>query len=153
MNVDPQSVHALCMGEHGDSQVIPWSQITVGGKRFLDIIKDNKERLGKFNINSVAEDIKMIAYRIVNVKGATSFGIAATTVQIIKAILRDENKVIPVSAMLDGEYGEEGVYMGVPAVLNSQGIKELVEYHLTDNEMMELKKSIKVIREYNEKLI
>lgn len=152
MNVDPQSVHALCMGEHGDSQVIPWSQITVGGKKFLDIISDNKVRLEGFDINSVTEDIKMIAYRIVNAKGATTFGIAATTVQIIKAVLHDENKVIPVSTLLNGEYGEEDIYVGVPAVLNSLGVKELVEYHLADNELIELKKSIKIIREYNKKL-
>jgi L-lactate dehydrogenase len=152
MNVDPQSVHALCMGEHGDSQIIPWSQITVGGKKFLDIIKDNKSRLQSFDINSVSDDIKMIAYRIVNAKGATTFGIAATTVQIIKAVLRDENKVIPVSAMLNGEYGEKGIYIGVPAVLNSQGVKELVEYHLADDEIEELKKSIDIIKVYNEKL-
>ncbi|OOM73548.1 L-lactate dehydrogenase [Clostridium puniceum] len=152
MNVDPQSVNALCMGEHGDSQIIPWSQITVGGKKFLDIINDNKARLKEFNINSVDEDIKMIAYRIINAKGATTFGIAATTVQIIKAVLFDENKVIPVSAMLNGEYGENGVYVGVPAVLNNKGVKELVEYHLANNEMMELKKSIEIIKQYNEKL-
>ena len=152
MSVDPQSVHALCMGEHGDSQIIPWSQITVGGKKFLDIINDNKVRLEGFDINSVTEDIKKIAYRIVNAKGATTFGIAATTVQIIKAVLRDENKVIPVSAMLNGEYGADGIYVGVPAVLNSEGVKELVEYHLADNEIIELKKSIEVIREYNKKL-
>lgn len=152
MSVDPQSVHALCMGEHGDSQVIPWSQVTVGGKRFLDIINDNKVRLENFDIRSVAESIKMIAYRIVNAKGATTFGIAATTVQIIKAVLRDKNKVIPVSAMLNGEYGEEDIYAGVPAVLNNQGVKELVEYHLLESEMVELKKSISIIREYNNKL-
>lgn len=152
MSVDPQSVHALCMGEHGDSQIIPWSQITVGGKKFLDIINDNKMRLKGFNLNSVTEDIKKIAYRIVNAKGATTFGIAATTVQIVKAILRDENKVIPVSAMLNGEYDERDTYAGVPAVLNNQGVKELVEYHLIESEKSELKKSIGIIKEYNERL-
>jgi len=152
MDVDSQSVHAICMGEHGDSQVIPWSQITVGGKRFLDILHDNKELLKGFDIYQVAENIKLIAYRIVNAKGATTFGIAETTVQIIKAILKNENKVIPVSAMLNGEYGEEDVYAGVPAVLNSQGIKELVEYHLLDKEMAKLKKSISIIKEYNKQL-
>lgn len=152
MDVDPQSVHALCMGEHGDSQIIPWSQITVGGKRFLDILNDNKVRLEHFDITKVAETIKMVAYRIVNAKGSTSFGIAATTVQIIQAILRNENKVIPVSAMLNGEYGEHDVYTGVPAVLNSQGVKELVEYRLPEEELAQLKKSIDIIREYNNKL-
>lgn len=152
MSVDPQSVHAVCMGEHGDSQVIPWSQITVGGKKFLDIINDNKARMGDFDLNSVIEDIKFTSYRIMKAKGATTFGIASTTVQIIKAVLHDENKVIPVSAMLKGEYGEEGVFAGVPAVLNSQGVKELVEYHLSDSEMIEFKKSISIIREHNNKL-
>ncbi|MDP4088504.1 MAG: L-lactate dehydrogenase [Bacillota bacterium] len=153
MNVDPQSVHAVCMGEHGDSQVIPWSQITVGGKKFLDILNDNKIRLEGFDINSVTENIKWTSYRIMNAKGATTFGIAATTVQIVKAVLKDENKVIPVSAMLSGEYEATDIFAGVPAVLNSQGVKELVEYHLSDSEMTELKKSIELIREYNKKLI
>ncbi len=152
MSVDPQSVHALCMGEHGDSQMIPWSQITVGGKKFLDIINDNKIRLKCFDLNSVTEDIKKIAYRIVNAKGATTFGIAATTVQIVKAILRDENKVIPVSAMLNGEYGESDTYAGVPAVLDNQGVKELVEYHLSESEKIELKKSIRIIKDYKKRL-
>lgn len=152
MGVDLQSVHAICMGEHGDSLVIPWSQITVGGKKFLDIIHDNKELFEGFDIKHVAENIKMIANRIMNAKGATTFGIAATTVQIIKAILKNENKVIPVSAMFNGEYGEKDVYAGVPAVLYSQGVKELVEYHLLEEEMLELKKSISIIRDYNRKL-
>jgi L-lactate dehydrogenase len=152
MQVDPQSVHALCMGEHGDSMIIPWSQITVGGKKFIDIIKDNRVRLEGFDINSVADEIKKIAYRIVNAKGATTFGIAATTVQIIKAVLRDENKVIPVSAMLNGEYGDKDIYIGVPTVLNSQGVKELVEYHLPYSEMLALKNSIEIIRKCNNQL-
>lgn len=152
MGVDPQSVHALCMGEHGDSQIIPWSQITVGGKKFLEIIHDNPALFEKYDINHTAETIKMIAYRIVNAKGSTTFGIAATTVQIIKAILKNENKVIPVSAMLNGEYGETDVYAGVPAVLNNQGVKELVEYHLLDDEMNKLNESIAIMKEYNRKL-
>ncbi|MFB9990268.1 L-lactate dehydrogenase [Bacillus benzoevorans] len=152
MGVDQQSVHAICMGEHGESQLIPWSQISVGGKRFLDIIHDNKKLFEKFNLDHFADNIKKVADRIMLAKGATTFGIAATTVQIIKAILHNENKVIPVSAMLNGEYGEKDVYAGVPAVLYSQGIKELVEYHLLKEEMAELRKSVAIIRKYNQKL-
>lgn len=146
MHVDPQSVSAVCMGEHGDSQFIPWSQVTVGGKKFLEIVRDNADRLSAFDISTIAENTKMIAYRVMQAKGATTFGIAATTVQIVKAVLRDENKVIPVSAMLEGEYGESGVYAGVPAVLGSTGVKELVEYHLTDEETEAFRASLKIIR-------
>ena len=147
MHVDPQSVYALCMGEHGDSQMIPWSQVTVGGKKFLEILQDNQDRLKEFDIDKVKENTAKIAYRIVNAKGATTFGIASITVQIVNASLRDENTVIPVSAMLHGEYGQQGIYAGVPAVINSQGVKELVEYHLTDSELEELGRSFEVIRE------
>lgn len=147
MHVDPQSVYALCMGEHGDSQMIPWSQVTVGGKKFLEILQDNRDRLKEFDIGKVKENTAQIAYRIVNAKGATTFGIASITVQIVNAILRDENKVIPVSAMLHGEYGENGIYAGVPAVINSQGVKELVEYHLSETELEELARSFEVIKE------
>lgn len=152
MGVDQQSVHAICMGEHGDSQLIPWSQISVGGKRFLDIINDNKKLFVQFDLDHFSNNIKKIADRIMLAKGATTFGISATTVQIIKAILRNENKVIPVSAMFNGEYGEKGIYAGVPAVLYSQGVKELVEYHLLPEEIEELRKSIALIRMYNQKL-
>ncbi len=152
MHVDPQSVNAVCMGEHGDSQFIPWSQVTVGGKKFLHIVRDNADRLSAVNIDSIAENTKMIAYRIMQAKGATTFGIAATTVQIVKAVLRDENKVIPVSAMLSGEYGERDVFVGVPAVLNSAGVKELVEYHLTDEESEAFRASVRILRAHNDAL-
>lgn len=152
MHVDPQSVNAVCMGEHGDSQFIPWSQVTVGGKKFLHIVRDNADRLKAVDIASITENTKMIAYRIMLAKGATTFGIAATTVQIVKAVLRDENKVIPVSAMLKGEYGERDVFVGVPAVLMSAGVKELVEYHLTDDEMEAFRQSVQIIRTHNEAL-
>lgn len=152
MNVDQQSVHAFCMGEHGDSIVIPWSQITVGGKKFTDILKDNGDRFGVIDINSINSSIQNTVFRVITAKGATTFGIAATTVQIIKAVLRDENKVIPVSTMLYGEYGESGIYAGVPAVLNSSGVKERVEYHLTEEERGKLKNSFDIIRDYTNKL-
>ncbi len=152
MHVDPLSVSAVCMGEHGDSQFIPWSQVTVGGKKFLDIVRDNADRWNAGDIDAISENTRMMANRIMLAKGATTFGIAATTVQIVKAILHDENKVIPVSAMLSGEYGEQGIYAGVPAVLCSSGIKELVEYHLTDEEMDAFHKSAEIIRTHSNAL-
>ncbi|MDK2807366.1 MAG: L-lactate dehydrogenase [Clostridiales bacterium] len=152
MGVDARSINAFCMGEHGDSQMIPWSQITVGGKKFLEILKDNQARLGEVDLDRVRTDIAQIAYKIVQNKGATFFGIASVTTQIIKAIIRDENKVLPVSVMLSGEYGESDVYAGVPAVLTNQGIKELVEYHLTPQELMEFKQSLLILKEANQKI-
>ncbi len=151
MDVDPRSVQALCLGEHGDSQVIPWSLVTVGGKNFLDIIEDNPERLQGIAIDEISHNTSFISYKVMNAKGATTFGIAATAVEIIKAVLNDESKVLPVSAMLRGEFGESDVFAGVPAVLNGDGVKELVECRLSQREMAEFKRSIAIIREYQGK--
>lgn len=153
MDVDPRSVEAMCMGEHGDSQMIPWSQVTVGAKSFNDILADNPERLKGVDINQVSKEISQIAYQIVMNKGATNYGIAAVAAKIIKAIIRDENIVMPVSTMMNGEYGIRGVFAGVPAVITGKGVKELVQYRLKEGEMEAFMKSIEVLKESNEKMM
>ncbi len=153
MEVDPRSVEAMCMGEHGDSQMIPWSQVTVGGKSFTDILEDNPERLDGIAIDGVSKEIAQIAYEIIKNKGATNYGIAAVAAKIVKAIIRDENMVMPVSAMLNGEYGLSGLYAGIPAVITGKGIKELVHYRLTKEELEDFKSSVEVLRMTNKKMM
>jgi len=153
MEVDPRSVEAMCMGEHGDSQMIPWSQVTVGSKNFNDILADNSDRLKGIATDQVREEIAQIAYEIVKNKGATNYGIASVVAKIVKAIIRDEHMVMPVTAMLNGEYGINGVYAGVPAVITGKGIKELVQYHLTDKELKDFHQSVEVLKTTNEKML
>lgn len=153
MGVDPQSVHALCMGEHGDSQMIPWSQVTVGGKSFYNIIADDPERFQFLNLDEILHEIMSVAYDVVRHKGATYYGIASITGSIIRSILFDENKVMPVSTMLHGEYGADGIYAGIPAVLNSTGVKETVTYHLSDKEYEQLQQSLSILRTYTDQYI
>lgn len=152
MNVDPQSVLAYCLGEHGDSQMVPWSMVTVGAKKFQEILKDNKERLNHIILDKIEKNTSEVAYKIMQGKGATNYAIAATTAEIIRCIFKDLNKVIPVSAMLNGEYGVNNVYAGVPAVINGNGIKELVELKLTDEENKKFQESVEIIKKYNEML-
>ncbi len=153
MEVDPRSVEAMCMGEHGDSQMIPWSQITVGAKSFSQILSDNPKRLKGIDIHKVQQQISQIAYKVVNAKGATNYGIAAVAARMINAIVRDGNIVMPASVMLDGEYGEHDVYAGVPAVITGNGIKELVTYHLQESELAEFKKSVALLKDINQKML
>jgi len=153
MEVDPRSVEAMCMGEHGDSQMIPWSQVTVGSKNFNDILEDNSDRLKGIETDQVRQEIAQIAYEIVKNKGATNYGIASVVAKIVKAIIRDEHMVMPVTVMLNGEYGIEGVYAGVPAVITGNGIKELVQYRLTDEELNNFHQSINVLKSTNEKML
>ncbi|RQW63537.1 L-lactate dehydrogenase [Vibrio viridaestus] len=153
MEVDPRSVEAMCMGEHGDSQMIPWSQVTVGAKHFVQILHDNPERLSGIEIEKVQKEISQIAYRVVKAKGATDYGIASVAAKMIRAIIRDGNIVMPASVMLKGEYGETDVYAGVPAVITRNGIKELVTYHLQDNELAAFKASVSILRNVNKTMM
>lgn len=152
LNVDPRSVQGYSMGEHGDSQMVPWSHVTVGGKSFFEILKDNQKRVGNVDLDKLVLDTARAGWEVYNRKGTTYYGIAAATVGIIKAIMYNENKIIPVSTLLEGEYGENDIFCGVPAVLNADGVKEVVEIHMADDELDKFKKSVQLIKEYTEKI-
>lgn len=152
VNVDPRSVQGYSMGEHGDSQMVPWSHVTVGGKSFYEILKDNKDRVGNVDLDELVLETAKAGWEVYNRKGTTYYGIATATVGIIKAIMYDENRILPVSTLLDGEYGEYDVFCGVPAVLNADGVKEVVEIHMRDDELEKFKKSVALIKTYCKKI-
>jgi L-lactate dehydrogenase len=151
-NVDPRSVQGYTMGEHGDSQMCPWSHVMVGGKRINDILEDNAE-FSDINLDDIVKKVTKVGFEILNVKGSTCYGIATTAAGIIKAILNDENKIIPVSTLLEGEFGEYDVFAGVPVILNRTGVKDVVEVHLSEEELEKFKKSVSVIRENTNKIM
>ena len=153
IHVDPRSVYAFSMGEHGDSQMVPWSAVTVAGKPFYDIIRDNPELVGDVDLDSLVMKTAQEGWEILNRKGTTYYGVATTAVGVIKAILHNENRIIPVSTLLEGEYGEKDVYCGVPVVLNRTGASDVLEIHMTGQELTRFKESAKVIREYTHKIM
>lgn len=153
IKVDPRSVHAYSMGEHGDSQMVPWSTVTVAGKPFYDVIADNKDLVGDVNLDELVYKTTQEGWEILNRKGTTYYGIATACVGIIKAILYDENRIIPVSTFLEGEYGEKGVYAGVPTVLNRNGASDVLEIHMKSEELERFKASVQLIREYADKIM
>ncbi|BCN30288.1 L-lactate dehydrogenase [Anaeromicropila herbilytica] len=151
-NVDTKSVQGYTIGEHGDSQIVPWSHVTVGGKSLNDILADNKGRFGELDFEELRKLTIDDGWVIARGKGTTNYGIAATTVGIIKAMVNNENRIIPVSTYLDGEYGEKDVFAGVPVVLNATGVKEIVELHITEDERKLFKNSVSVIRDCIDKI-
>ena len=153
VNVDPRSVHAYSMGEHGDSQMVPWSTVTIAGKPFYDVIADNKELVGDVDLDELVYRTTQEGWEIFNRKGTTYYGIATACVGVIKAILNDENRIIPVSTLLEGEYGERDVYAGVPTVLNRSGAYDVLEIHMTLGELARFKESNRVIREYTDRIM
>lgn len=148
IDVDPRSVNALVIGEHGDSEMIPWSTITIGGKDIYSVVHDNEDRIGKRPYEEIKEATIKGGWEIFNRKGNTCYGIAASTVGIIKTILYNENKILPVSTLLNGEYGETDLYISVPTIMDRSGAKEIVELRLNEQEMAEFKASCAHLRSF-----
>lgn len=153
VNVDPRSVYAYSMGEHGDSQMVPWSTVTIAGKPFYDIIQDNKELVGEVDLDEIVKKTTKEGWEIYNRKGTTYYGIASACVGIIKAILYDENKIIPVSTLLDGEYDQHDVFAGVPTILNRTGAADVLEIHMTEAELIKFQSSVSLLHEYSNKIM
>ena len=152
VDVDPRSVYAYALGEHGDSLMVPWSTVTIAGKSFTDIIADNAELVGDVDLDEIVYKTTQEGWEIYNRKGTTYYGIASACVGIIKAVLYDENSIVPVSTLLEGEYGETGIFAVVPAVLNRSGVFDILEIHMTDSEEEKFHHSADIIREYTAKI-
>ncbi|OCT13384.1 L-lactate dehydrogenase [Paenibacillus pectinilyticus] len=146
--VEPKSVHGYVLGEHGESQFVAWSHVTIGGKPLTQIISQYPQRFGLVELDQLAERTKLAGYEIFNIKGATCYGIGSALAFITRSILNDDHKIIAVSAILDGEYGEREVCVGVPAIISKDGVKEVVELHLHASEQENFHYSCDLIREH-----
>jgi L-lactate dehydrogenase len=146
LNVSNKNVHAYIMGEHGDSSFVPWEHAYVGCKKVTDILKDAKKPMS--DLDKIYVDVRDAAYEIINRKKATYYGIGLGLTKIIKTILNNTNEVLTVSAYLNGEYGQKDIYIGVPAIVNSNGARELLELELSKEDQEKLDNSCNVIREY-----
>ena len=135
-NISSKNVHAYIMGEHGDSSFVPWTHCYIGCKKVIDVLKDRNEDFSV--LEDIYKDVQQAAYEIINRKKATYYGIGLALTKLVKAIINDENQILPVSAKLEGEYNHKGLYIGVPAVVNSTGIRELLELKLTQEEQNKL---------------
>lgn len=147
-DLDPKSVEAYICGEHGDSEVILWDSATIGAKPVEDVMEDNLDRTKDTTKEALHKKVIELGWEIFNRKGNTCYGIAAAASAIIKSILFNENRIYPVSTLLDGEYEQEGVFLSVPVILNKNGAKEIVEIDLTEEEMENLKKSGEIMRSF-----
>ncbi|KEI07178.1 L-lactate dehydrogenase [Clostridium botulinum] len=149
--VDTKSIQAFAMGEHGDSQMVPWSKVSIAGEPLLDLMKKN-DKLAKLHLDKMELKTAKLGWDIYVTKGTTYYGIASTVVGIIKSIFHDDKKVIPVSTLLEGEYGQNDVYMGVPTVIGKNGVEKIIELELTDTEKEKFNNSANVIKKYIKKL-
>ena len=146
LNVDPRNVHGYIVGEHGDTEFPLWSHTTVGVMPLLDIINDNPQY--KFeDLEQIYVNVRDAAYHIIDRKKATYYGIGMALTRIVKAILSDENSSLSVSVYLNGQYGQNDVFVGVPAIINRNGVREVFELNITGSERDKLAKSVAVLKE------
>lgn len=143
LQIASKNVHAYIMGEHGDSSFVPWGHCYVGCKRILDVMKENGKDIK--DLDQIYNDVQQAAYEIINKKKATYYGIGISLTRLVKAILDDENAIMPVSTYQDGEYGQKGLFIGVPAVINGKGIKEIVKLELEPKDQEKFDYSSKII--------
>lgn len=134
-SIDPRNVHAYVMGEHGDSEFVPWSQAMITTKPVLEICEQSSGLYKREEIDALSNEVRNAAQKIIEAKKATYYGIGMAMVRITKAVFGNENSVLTVSARLSGEYGQNDVYIGVPAVVNRSGVREVVRLPLLRDEL------------------
>ena len=127
--IDPRNMHAYVMGEHGDSEFVPWSQAMMTTKPIFDLCGET-EGCHFQELLELEEEVRMAAYKIIEAKKATYYGIGMAMARITKAIFGNEYSVLTVSAHLQGEYGENGIYIGIPCVVTRMGIQRILELPL-----------------------
>ena len=152
LHVDSRSVHSFIIGEHGDSEIAAWSSTNVSG-----IPLDNFcEMRGHFNheasMQKIAESVKNSAYEIIAKKQATYYGIAMSVKRICECIIRNEKSILPVSSMMHGEYGIEGIALSMPAIVGLDGVETHVPISLNEEEQNRLKESARTLKQVADSL-
>ena len=146
LGVDSRSIHAFIIGEHGDSEIAAFSSANVSGIPLNNFC----EMKGHFNHDEsekfIAEDVKNAAYEIIQRKRATYFGVAMAVKRICECIVRDEKSILPVSTMMHGEQGIEGVVLSMPCVVGGDGIETQVPIKLDEDEAKRLKESADILK-------
>lgn len=144
--LDQKSIHAYVMGEHGESQMVPWSNASVSGVPLTELMKKKPEIYGKLDLNEVAEAAKKGGWTILFGKKSTEFGIGTALTEIVKTIFHNERKILLVSCLLEGQYGQKDVYASVPAVLGADGVERIVEIDMTPEELKQFGDSCETMR-------
>jgi L-lactate dehydrogenase len=146
-DVDPRSVHAYIIGEHGDSEVPVWSLANIAGMRLPDYCAANNMGCKQDKLDSIFTQTRDAAYEIISRKGATYYAIASGLTRIVEAVLRDQATVLSVSTHIEDYYGIKDVYLSLPSVVDVGGVERTIRLDLNDEEISGLRKSAAVLKE------
>ena len=147
LKVDSRSVHALIIGEHGDSELAVWSGANVSGIDINDFCELRGFYNHKESMENIYRRVRDSAYEIIERKGATYYGVAMAVGRIAESIIRDEHAVLPVSTLMEGEYGISNLCISVPTIVSQSGAEKALEIPLDKEEQVQLKNSAKELHE------
>ena len=153
--VDPHNVHAYILGEHGDTEFPVWSNAMIGGilfKKYCSLCSTNHPCHPEIELENIFTQVRDSAYRIIEKKGETSYAIGLSLVRITQAILNDENAIMPVSSLIGNYLGIKDVFLSLPAVINKNGVREILKLELSAQEEKQFKKSAQTIKEIIKKV-
>lgn len=145
LKVSSKNVHAYILGEHGDSSLVPWEHCYVGCKKMIDIMKDNNHPME--DLKKIHDGVWQAAYEIIDKKKATYYGIGMALNRLVKAVLNDENSILTVSTYQNNEYGQKGMYIGVPAIINKKGVREILQLKLNAKDQAKFNHSCEILKE------
>lgn len=146
LGVDSRSVHAFIIGEHGDSELAVWSSANVSGIPLNDFCEMRGHFDHDTSMQRIADEVKNSAYEIIERKKATYYGVAMAVKRICEAIVKDEKSVLPVSRMMHGMYGIDGISLSMPAIIGKNGVESDVPISLSEKEARELRRSADALK-------
>lgn len=147
-DIDARNIHTYIMGEHGDSEIATWSLTSIAGMTVQEYCSKICKKCDGISKYSVLKDIKEAAYKVIEKKGATYYAIALAVTRIVEAIIRDENSILTISSLLNGEYNINDIYLGTPCILGASGVKKVLEVPLNEEELHELTLSANTLKDH-----
>lgn len=152
LGVDSRNVHAFIIGEHGDSELAVWSSANISGVDLDDYCRITGVAEPTTMLQQIYENVRDAAYTIIESKGATYYGIGMAVRRIAEAIVRDERSVLPVSSLIQGHYGVDGICLGLPSIVGKNGVESVLDIPLSAEELSRLQSSAQKMKALIEQL-
>ena len=150
--VDGRIVQGYVLGEHGDSEFVPWSSLTIGNIPIENFSNQLQIEWDKATEKVIADDVKNAAYEVINRKGATAFSVAAVLTRIVEAFLKDEKTILSVSTLLNDYYGVNDTYLSVPTIVGKNGVEKVLNIEFSEEEKEKFVSSANLMKEYIDRI-
>lgn len=150
--VDGRIVQGYVLGEHGDSEFVPWSSLTIGNIPIKDFSEQLSIEWDKETEKVIADDVKNAAYEVINRKGATAFSVAAVLARIVEAFLKDEKTILSVSTLLNNYYGVSETYLSVPTIVGKNGVEKVLNIEFSEEEKEKFISSANLMKQYIDRI-